>query len=511
MRGRQQRGPRGMAAAAATKEEAAVAREEGARPAGAMAQSAAFRASIDFEGIRENLEAHERNVVERNFKAASPGKVASLYDDFTAKQQEVDALRAEKNANAKAMKQKLTQEERDDLIQKGQAIKASLSSLEESLEAIQEALQVEAQRLPNLAHPDVPRGADDSSAAELASVGEARDFAAEGIEPLDHMALADAWNAMASPAFDAPAGGGLTPAAAALRAPVDFASGAKVSGAKFYYLRGQLARLELALVNWTVDQLCAKGYVPHMTPDVVRSEVVEKCGFQPRGESTQVYNVEAMDLSLTGTAEIPLGGLCMDEVLDEAMLPLRLCAFGRCFRTEAGASGLSTRGLYRVHQFSKVEMFVICTPEQSEALHEELIDVEKELFSALGLHFKVLDMPTGDLGAPAYRKYDVEAWMPGLGRYGEISSASNCTDYQARRLNIRYKPAPAAGDAAPAGDGKKKKKSGGATRFAHTLNGTGCAVPRMIVAILETFQNADGTVTVPEPLRPYMGGLERLG
>lgn len=484
-----------------------------AAPAAAETHTPAFRASIDFRSIRDNLEAHEANCRERNFAAASPAKVAELYDKFVEAQKEVDELRAQKNENAKSMKQKLEQEQRDELVRRGKEIKEQLATVEENLSALQEELQLEAQRLPNLAHPDVPRGADDDAAAELASVGDRRDFEGEGLEVLDHMSIADRWNAMAGganeSAFEAPSGGGLSSTATALRAPVDFTSGAKVSGAKFYYLRGQLARLELALVNWTVDQLCARGYIPHMTPDVVRSEVVEKCGFQPRGESTQVYNVDGMDLSLTGTAEIPLGGLCMDEVLDESMLPLRLCAFGRCFRTEAGASGLATRGLYRVHQFSKVEMFIICTPEQSDALHDELIEVEKHLFSELGLHFKVLDMPTGDLGAPAYRKFDVEAWMPGLGRYGEISSASNCTDYQARRLNIRYKP-----DAKDAGNedgGKKKKKSKAKTNFVHTLNGTGCAVPRMIVAILENFQQADGTVVVPEVLRPYMGGLEKLG
>jgi seryl-tRNA synthetase len=178
-----------------------------------------------------------------------------------------------------------------------------------------------------------------------------------------------------------------------------------------------------------------------MTPDLVRSSVLEKCGFQPRMANTQTYSIENTDLCLTGTAEIPLGGLFMDGVVDEKELPIRVCAFGHCFRTEAGAAGAASKGLYRVHQFSKVEMFVLATPEQSDAMHEELISLEEEMFAELGLHFKTLDMPTEDLGAPAYRKFDVECWMPGMQRYGEISSASNCTDYQARRLNIRYRPA----------------------------------------------------------------------
>ena len=198
----------------------------------------------------------------------------------------------------------------------------------------------------------------------------------------------------------------------------------------------------------------------------------------------------------------------MDKILSEGELPIKMAAFGHCFRTEAGAAGAAGRGLYRVHQFSKVEMFVLCTPEQSNAVHDELLEMEVEMFRELGLHFKVLDMPTADLGAPAYRKYDIEAWMPGLQRYGEISSASNCTDYQSRRLNIRYRPAESGKDAAAAaaaGNGKVKKTP---TQFVHTLNATACAVPRMIVAILENFQQEDGSVVVPEVLRPYMMGIE---
>ena len=218
---------------------------------------------------------------------------------------------------------------------------------------------------------------------------------------------------------------------------------------------------------------------------------------------TGVCSVTNSDLCLTGTAEVPLGGIYMDTVIEEKDLPIRMAAYGHCFRTEAGAGGMAGKGLYRVHQFSKVEMFVICTPEQSEAIHEELIAIEEEMFNELGLHFVVLDMPSGDLGAPAYRKYDVEAWMPGLQRYGEISSASNCTDYQARRLNIRYR---VAAQAKEAGAPAKATKKGSPTAFCHTLNATACAVPRMIVAIMENYQQADGTVLVPEVLQPFLGG-----
>lgn len=337
-------------------------------------------------------------------------------------------------------------------------------------------LQRTAQRIPNLTHPDVPSGGEENATVMLEN-GSKREFA---FPAKNHVDIGEALGVL------------------------DFDRGAEVSGSKFYYMRGMGALLELGLVNYAFSKCLAKGFTPYTTPDLVRESVMEKCGFQPRGDSTQIYGVEGTDMCLTGTAEIPLGGLYMDQVMDEAQLPIKACAFGHCFRTEAGAAGLAGKGLYRVHQFSKVEMFIVCTPAQSEDMHQELLELEASIFSDLGLHFKVLDMPTEDLGAPAYRKFDVEAWMPGLERYGEISSASNCTDFQSRRLNIRYRPAPAAGEAGDAG--KKGKKKGGKTEFCHTLNATAMAVPRIVVAILENFQNEDGSVTVPEALRAYIPG-----
>lgn len=268
-----------------------------------------------------------------------------------------------------------------------------------------------------------------------------------------------------------------------------------MSGSKFYYLRGAAAILELALINWAMQRVSTKhGFEAITTPDLVRGHVLERCGFQPRGENSQVYGVQGHDLYLAGTAEIPLGGLFIDRTFAESELPVRVAAFGHCFRTEAGAAGAAGRGLYRVHQFSKVEMFVVCHPSQSDALLEELVAIEEEMFQDLGLHFVSLDMPSDDLGAPANKKVDIEAWMPGLARYGEVSSASNCTDYQARRLNIRFKPSGGASNAP--------------SSFCHTLNATAAAVPRLIVAILENFQRDDGSVVVPEVLRSYAGGLE---
>ena len=333
----------------------------------------------------------------------------------------------------------------------------------------------------------MPVGGEEDS-AELRVVGARPAFAS--FEPRDHLALS-----------------------ALLGNLVDFDAGAAAAGAKFVYLRGAAARLELALCTWALNEACAAGFEPMTTPDLVKSSVLEKCGFQPRATNTQVYSVEDSLLCLTGTAEVPLAAVHAGSVVDEAALPIRMAAFGHCFRTEAGAAGSASRGLYRVHQFSKVELFVLSTPAQSEAILDELLAFEERLFGQLGLHYRVLDIATGDLGAPAARKFDVEAWMPGMGRFGEVSSASNCTDYQARRLGIRYRPSSTnAGGGGGGEGGEKGKKAGGkekaaATEFVHTLNATAAAVPRLVVAILENFQDERGWVTVPEVLRPYMGGM----
>jgi len=255
----------------------------------------------------------------------------------------------------------------------------------------------------------------------------------------------------------------------------------------------------LALVQYAMQALIRAGYTPVITPDLARVEVLEGIGFIPRDpnpETRQVYTIADTDLCLIATAEITLGGMHRDKVLDEKQLPQKYAGLSHCFRTEAGAPGRDTRGLYRVHQFTKVEMFAFCLPEQSEAIHRELLAIEEDIFRGLGLPYHVIDTCTGDLGGPAYRKYDLEAWMPGRGQggeYGEVTSTSNCTDFQSRRLGIRYKSA-----------GQK------GTRFVHTLNGTAVACTRAILALLENYQQADGSVVIPEALRPWVG-KERIG
>jgi len=431
-----------------------------------------------------------------------------------------------------------------ELVQEGTRIKDELARLESEQDQILKELDQLAFKLPNDTHPMVPIG-DESMANLLAhvnpSVGTLEAFREAGFVPKDHLELANQH--------------GL----------IDLDTASNVTGSRFYYLLREAALMELALIQWTVSKLVSRGFTPVLPPDLARLQVIEGAGFQSRDERSlghHIYHIQGHDTALSATAEIPLAGLYMNKILQEAELPQKLVAFNHCFRTEIGGLGVQSKGIYRVHQFSKVEMFVVCTPEQGDALHEELIQIERELFTELGLNFKVLDMPTGDLGAPAYRKVDMEALMPGrslivhasasaianqandgkkkkragdtepetvafstrgfsvddLGKvkptYGEISSTSNCTDYQARRLNIRYRPSQSKSGASEAGEeiadpsAASGSATGPATRFAYTLNGTACAVPRMLVAIWEQFQQPDGTIRIPKPLQPYLMGQE---
>jgi seryl-tRNA synthetase len=271
---------------------------------------------------------------------------------------------------------------------------------------------------------------------------------------------------------------------------LDFESGTKVSGPKFYFLKRDGAMLELALVDYALRTLIDEGFVPHITPDLAKACILYGTGFNPRGDETQIYSISNSDLCLIATAEITLGGTLSDEILGEGNLPMKVAGFSHCFRTEAGTYGKASKGLYRVHQFSKVEMFAFTTPEGSDDMLSNLVRIEEKIFSGLKIPYRVVECCTGELGAAAYRKYDLEAWMPGRdehGSWGEVTSASNCSDYQARRLNIRYRP--------------KGSKN---VTLVHTLNGTAVATSRAIIAILENYQRKDGSIEVPEVLRAYM-------
>jgi seryl-tRNA synthetase len=277
---------------------------------------------------------------------------------------------------------------------------------------------------------------------------------------------------------------------------VDFEAGTRVAGPKFYYLRNEAVLIEMALQRLALDMLREADFELLSTPDLARAEIVDGLGYNPRGPETQIYSIADTDLCLVGTAEITLGGLFAGQVLDEERLPVRLAGISHCFRTEAGSYGRESKGLYRVHQFAKVEMFGVTRPEDSEAMHEQMLALEERYFQALEVPYRVMDIAAGDLGAPAYRKLDLEAWMPGRGEsggWGEVTSTSNCTDYQARRLDARF-----------------KRKGAKKTEHVHMLNGTGVAVSRALIVLLENHQRADGSVALPKAIAK-LAGFDRIG
>jgi seryl-tRNA synthetase len=317
----------------------------------------------------------------------------------------------------------------------------------------------------NVVFDDVPPGGEDDYVV-LESVGTPRDFAAEGFQPKDHLELGQ------------------------LLGAIDVERGAKVSGSRFYYLTGQGAELEFALINMAISTATANGFIPFIPPSLVKPRAMEGSGFL--GQAAQdVYHLEQDDLYLVGTSEVPLAAYHADEILDPDALPLHYVGLSPCYRREAGSHGKDTKGIFRVHWFDKVEMFVFCEPGEAEAEHQRLLQWEKEFITALEIPFQVIELAAGDLGLSAARKYDCMGWLPTQDRYREITSTSNCTDFQARRLNIRA-----------------RFDSG--TAPVATLNGTLCAMTRTIIMILENHQKADGSVRIPEALRPYLGGREAL-
>lgn len=416
---------------------------------------------LDITFIRENLAAVEENIRNRHMKADAQSAV-HLADRRSQAIQKLEGLRAARNDNASKMKGKLEPEVRQALIEEGKAIKEGIALAETELEVVERELRVELMRIPNMAHPAAPVGKLDTDNPEIKRVGTPTKFA---FAPLDHVQLGEKLDI------------------------IDFEAGTKVSGTKFYFLKNEGVFLELALTRYVMDILVRKGFTPFITPDIAKEEILEGIGFTPRGEESNIYPLEGTGTCLVGTAEITLGGYYSDQIVDLSNGPIMMAGLSHCFRREAGAAGQFSKGLYRVHQFTKVEMFVLCRPDQSDALHEDLRAIEEEIFAGLEIPFRVVDTCTGDLGAPAYRKYDLEAWMPGRGdgEWGEVTSTSNCTDFQARRLGIRF------------------KDEAGRNRPAHMLNGTAIAMSRGIIAILENFQQADGSVRIPKNLVPYTG------
>jgi seryl-tRNA synthetase len=375
-----------------------------------------------------------------------------------------DELRAEQKALGKLIP-KASGEEKAELLKKASQLAADVKAADAERDAADTETQELLLQLGNLVHPDVPVGGEEDFVT-LETHGTIRDFAAEGFEPRDHLELGQSLGA------------------------IDVERGAKVSGSRFYFLTGVGALLELALVNAAMAQATAAGFTPMLTPALVRPQSMAGTGFL--GQAAQdVYHLDKDDLYLVGTSEVPLAAYHMDEIIDAERLPLRYAGFSPCFRREAGSHGKDTRGIFRVHQFDKVEMFSYVTPEESQKEHQRLLEWETQWLTSLELPFRVIDVASGDLGSSASRKFDCEAWIPTQDRYRELTSTSDCTEFQSRRLQIRV---------------REDKK----VRPLATLNGTLCAVPRTIVAILENHQQADGSVRVPEALRPYLGGREGL-
>jgi len=413
---------------------------------------------LDIKFIRENIELVKQNCKNRLVKV-DLDKLLQLDKEKRLLETAIDKLRAKRN---KFSKTKPTPEQISEMKNIGEEIK----KLEERLTKVTLEYQVVLFQVPNLTHPDVHISSDQEDNPVLSTYKKPTKFT---FKPLDHIQLAEKLDL------------------------IDFERATKVSGTKFYYLKNELALLEFALIQYTLATVIKHGFTPFITPDLAKQEVLEGLGFNPRGESTQIYNLAGTDLSLIGTAEITMGGYHQNETLDINHLPKKYIAVSHCFRTEAGSYSKYSKGIFRVHQFTKVEMFQYTLPDKSEVAHKELVKIQEEIFEGLDLPFRVIDHSTADLGTPAFRTYDLEVWLPGktnkqnkAGDWAELTSTSNCTDYQARGLNIKYKDK----------NGEKK--------YVHMLNGTALAIPRTIIAIMENYQQADGSVTIPEVLRKYL-------
>lgn len=419
---------------------------------------------LDRKLIVENAELVKENCRRRGVKA-DVDRLVELELVRRGKLHEAQELNRLANEKSKQIGSAKSPEERESLKEQGRQLREQKDAAQVAHDELDKQIHDLEVHVPNLTHPSAPIGADDQANLELC-FGKTPvpkfDFKAK-----DHLELGRAHDM------------------------IDFEAGARVAGAGFYFLKRDAVLLELALQQFAVHHLVARGFIPITTPDVAHTQILHGIGFMPRGPETQIYSIENTDLNLVATAEITLGGMMADQTINAEELPLRMVGLSHCFRTEAGAAGRASKGLYRVHQFTKIEMFAFTLPDQSDAIHEELRQIECDLFDALEVPFRVVDTATGDLGGPAYRKYDLEAWMPGRGdsgEWGEVTSTSNCTDYQARRLNIRY---------------RVKGEKG--THLVHTLNGTAIAISRAIIAVMENHQQADGTIRIPKILQPWMG------
>jgi len=413
---------------------------------------------LDIKLIRDNAEMIKANCQNRLAKV-DIDLLLSLDLEVRDLKTLTEKARAERN---KISKTKPTPE----IIEKMKKLGEDLKSKEDELNNKEISFKELLMAVPNLTHSDVKVSSDENDNPVLKTYLGPTKF---DFEPLDHVELAESLDL------------------------IDFDRATKVSGAKFYYLKNELTFLELALIQYALAISVKHGFIPYTTPDLAKREVLEGLGFKPRGESTQIYNIDDSDLCLIGTAEITMGGYHKNEVLPEESLPRKYVAVSHCFRTEAGSYSKFSKGIFRVHQFTKIEMFQCVKPEEAEKAHREILSIEEEIWQGLKIPYQVIDHCTADLGAPSIRTFDLEAWMPGKpasdgtqGAWAEITSTSNCTDYQSRGLNIKY------------------SKNNGEKDFIYTLNGTAIAITRCLISILENYQQKDGSVKIPKVLHDYL-------
>ena len=413
---------------------------------------------LDIKFIRENADLVQKSAKEKGYQIDIKHVIA-LDDKRKKELVKVEELRRQRNEIAAKMKGGKPDKE---LIEEGKRVKDELAGLEATLTEVESEFADALKSVPNIIFDDVPLGGEEDS-VEVKAWGDKKQ---EGVDHLDY-ALSRDW--------------------------VDFERGAKVAGAKFYYIKNELALLENALTQFGIKKVLEKGFTFITVPDLVSSKVLEGTGFNPRtSDQSDEYFIEGEDLALIATAEIALTGYHMDEIIDEKDLPLKYAGLSACFRKEAGSAGKHTRGLFRVHQFNKLEMYVFCLPEKSKEMHEMIREIEEGIWQELNIPYRVINIAAGDLGAPAAKKYDVEYWSPVDQTYRELTSCSNCTDFQARNLNIRV------------------RREDGSVEVLHTLNGTAVSLARTMVAVMENYATKDGKLKVPEVLKPYLNNQEEI-
>jgi seryl-tRNA synthetase len=405
---------------------------------------------LDINFIRENIDIVKKGVADKGFDASLIDRVLELDEKRRKLILEIEQMRSKRNKIANEKK----------FSEEGKIIKEQLKDKEPELDKIGEEFLEILQKIPNLPSDKAPVGKNDKDNVEIRKWGTPKKF---DFKAKDHLELGKTLGIL------------------------NFETGAKVAGSQFYFLYGDGALLELALTHYVFDKLSKVGFLPVITPDLAKSRYYLGTGYLPKGDEAQTYTIEGEDLGLIATAEVTLAGSHADEVIPEDKLPIKYIGYSHCFRKEGGAYGKYSKGLYRVHEFTKTEMFIYCKPEDSEKFHELILKMEEEIYQELGLSYRVVEMCTGDLGAMAARKFDIEVWMPGRGDYGEVTSTSNCTDYQARNLNIKF------------------RRKTGETEYVHMLNGTAIVMTRVPLAILENFQQKDGSIKIPDVLQKWMG------